>query len=248
MNLKKIFYLFSLLWIQNFLLGCFLIPKVSIKGAFFLENCQKLSGSLIYDLSLGEIKKSIEICMKKEKYKKALKLLNHLELRTSKVEDKKNILERRSGLHFHFLKNYFLAEEDLKKALKYQPQSEDLLTKLLLVQIKSGQFNAALKNSLKLMSLEGLSPKKKLETKFIKARLLFLTEKRMQAIKIFEEIKKEDLDFFEMNQGSFYLALLFEEEKSFLKAIQELRSVKWAFADEKTKHWEYRIRNSPDFQ
>ncbi len=240
-NKNKAIRLIALVICLN-LCHCFLVPRLQIKRALYTKNCSKLSSDFIYNLSEKEIETSVSFCVQKKEYHSALVLLNYLETRN--FEKKINVWKQKAEIYQKHLFLYSEAILELKKILKHQPKDDETLQNLLQVQIKKEFFDKALETASILLDTPRLDVQKKLEIRFIKARLLVLKKNRKQALNLFREIKKTNPLFFNKMQGGFYIALLLEEEERFGEAMEELKSIRWPFSEIKNKHWEYRKKNS----
>ena len=224
--------------------GCFIVPKIKIYQAFKAKNCQKLSTRYIYDLSQEQLKESVDLCLKKKKYQTAMIFLEHLEKKTLSLDEKFSIWKKKALIHRKFLFQYPQAIKELEKILQHKSEDHSIKLTLIELKIKNQSFESALKDTQKLLVKE-MDQQKKLNLKFIQARLLLLLHKKKESLEIFLEIKKENPRFFKKNQGPFYTALLLEEEKRFLEAIEELENTGWPFAGDKNKHWRERESQAP---
>lgn len=160
------------------------------------------------------------------------------------LEEKISIWKQKADIYQNHLFLHSEAVLELKKVLNHQPENYTVLYNLLQAQIKKESFSEALKSVSSLLRIENLETHKKMETQFIKARLLVLSRRRKEALELFTSIKEENPQFFDRMQGAFYTALLLEEEERFSEAIEELKNIRWPFSEVKSKHWMYRKENS----
>lgn len=184
------------------------------------------------------------MCLQKKEYHSTLSLLNYLETKNMKLEEKVDIWKQKADIYQNYLFLHSEAILELKKVLNHQPENYTILYNLLEAQIKKESFSEALKSVSLLLGMESLETRKKMEIQFIKARLLVLSKKREEALELFTNIKKESPQFFDKMQGAFYTALLLEEEERFSEAIEELKDVRWPFSEVKNRHWRHRKENS----
>lgn len=240
---NKITRLIALVLCLN-LCQCFLVPRLKVKRTLSAKNCSKLSSQFFYDLSIKEIKTSVSLCLQKKQYHSALILLNYLETKSMKLKEKANIWKQKANIYQNHLFLYSEAILELEKLLKYQPADYGVLYNLLQAQIKKESFDKALKTVSLLLGMEALSDERRLEIQFIKARLLTLNKNRKEALELFTKLKKKNFHFFDKMQGGFYTALLLEEEERFEEAMEELKFIQWPFSEVKSKHWQYRKKNS----
>ena len=238
--IKILFFFFLMTSLSH----CFLVPRIKIKRAFQKKDCQKLSVHWIYDLSIEELKKSVQICLDKKQYQSAVALLNRQESLQNSLLEKARIFEERGRIYLFSMQDYPKAIREFKKILPLQPASFEITRLLITALIKEKLFREALENTQKLLS-QKRTKRQRLELEFIQARLLLFLQRKEQALKVFQRIKQKDPRFFEKRQGAFYTALLLEEDKKFLEAIKELQQTKWPFLKEKVFHWERRDENKP---
>ena len=235
---------FLFLFLSIHLSGCFILPRVKILRALKKKDCSKLSSSFFYDLSAKQLKRAASICFKKKEYKKTLLFLDRLEEQEPELEKKTKFWRQKASIYMQNLFEYPKAIEELEKLLKYEKEDYSIWRLLIKSRIKNRSLDRALEDVHRLLS-QNLKPQQRLAARFTKARLLLLLGTREESLKEFQAIKKEDEAFFRKNQGPFYKALLLEEEKRFLEAIEELSESQWSFADEKNEHWIRRDKNAP---
>ena len=232
---------FFLIFFSVFLNHCFIIPRFQIKRALSFKDCKSLSQNLLYDLQKKDLQKAVSVCLVHKKYKKALVLAWELEKKELTKKEKTNLWEQKLEVYSEHLLDFKSSIVELKKLLKLDPNIR--YTKMLIqAYLKSNQLQKALDVTDKTLPS---TPSEEIEIQFIKARLLMLSRRRVSALKIFNEIKKKDFNFFKKNEGPFYTALLLEETQKFDEAIQELEQADWVFAGEKKNHWIYRKENAP---
>ncbi len=237
--------IFTFFFISIFLTHCFLIPRVRILKAKSLRDCKTLSQELLYDLQKEDFKEALFVCLKNKKYKEVILLASEFERQGLEKEEKKNLWIQKFDLYHNHLLDYKSSIVELKKILKENPYQIQYVKNLIQAYLKTHQLQLALNTSQKMLLSKKLSSKEELEFQFIQARILMLNQKRSQALKIFDNIKKKDFQFFKENEGPFYTALLLEETKNFDDAIEELKQADWVFAEEKKRHWKYRKENTP---
>ncbi len=224
--------------------GCFLASRLKIKTALYTKNCSKLSNDFIYDLSRKEIEESLSFCLQKKEYSSVLSLLSYLEAKNLSTEEKISIWRQKAEIYQKHLSLYSEASLEWKKVLEDRPADFSALQGLMKTQIKKELFDTALKTADLLLRESKLNGQKKLEIQFTKARLLVLTQKRKQALALFMEIRSTNPLFFDKMQGTFYTALLMEEEGRFEEAMEEVKTIRWPFSEGKSKHWQYRKENT----
>lgn len=241
---KMLLKLFLFLFLSINLCHCFIVPQIRIYQALKNKSCDKLSVNLFYDLSIKQMHTGVDVCLEKQKYDRALLFLDYLEDHESELVDKVRILKKKAYIYMNNLFQYSKAIQEFEKILKYTKNDYTILLLLIEARIKNQSFQRALEDTQHLLTKQFDKPQR-LKLQFIRARLLLLLQQRQKALQAFEAIKKEDKVFFEKHQGSFYTALLLEEEKRFLEAIKELESIQWPFKQEKSEHWKSRNKNAP---
>ena len=234
----------SFFFLMTQLSHCFLVPKIKIKRAFQKKDCQKLSVKWIHDLSIKELKKGIQVCLEKKQYHYAVSLLDREESLQNSLLEKTKIFKERGKIYLFYMQEYAKAGREFKKVLAFQPDFE-IHHLLIMALVKEKRFKEALENTQKLLAQKG-TKEQSLELEFIRARLLLFLQRKKQALEVFQTIKQKDSRFFKKRKGAFYTALLLEEDKKFLEAIEELQQTKWPFLKEKVSHWERRDKNKPE--
>ena len=115
--IKFLFFFFLMISLSH----CFLVPKIKIKRAFQKKDCQNLSVKWIYDLSIEELKKTVQICLEKKQYQYAITLLNQQESLQNSFLEKAKVFEERGKVYLFSMQDYTKAIREFKKILTLQP-------------------------------------------------------------------------------------------------------------------------------